>query len=188
MLSQALSSPGASVLYRLLSLGLWSLLQTPQDYASPPASSTIHGSLPCWPKHIPILRGDPSRHGEGGRRACALEGSVGVAVMATSFWSSSLGHSAQASAQLKVLALFSQGFSDTCISVRPICATPHFEQLPRGVTFARKRFSLTLGVGKSVEHKNDRFKHVYVNGQSHQQVRARPGATFTGVPHLQNSP
>lgn len=106
MLSQASSSPGASVLYRLLSLGLWSLLQTPQDYASPPASSTIHGSLPCWPKHIPILRGDPSRHGEGGRRACALEGSVGVAVMATSFWSSSLGHSAQASAQLKVLALF----------------------------------------------------------------------------------
>lgn len=49
-------------------------------------------------------------------------------------------------------------------------------------------FSLTLGVGKSVEHKSDHFKHVYVKGQSHQQVGARPCATFSGVPHLQSSP
>lgn len=43
-----------------------------------PAPWTTQGTPRCWPKHTPILSGEPSRQAEGGRGAPVLEGSVGV--------------------------------------------------------------------------------------------------------------
>lgn len=77
--SQPPSSPGASVCYRTLSLGLWSLQETSQDYTSPlhpgPHRDPSRSLLAKAHSHS---QGDPSRQGEGGRRAPVLEGSAGV--------------------------------------------------------------------------------------------------------------